>query len=94
MGLNIQYHPVYEHKGVSSILFFAEGDLAIGVDRIEKRRDGKEQHIKDMRSRTVRIPANTIVVNTNKIQRDYSAFNIYHECCHHEQHYLFFACSR
>lgn len=90
MGLTIQYHPVYEHKGVDSILFFAEDDLVVGADRFEKGEDGKKEYVKDKAGKTVRIPANTIVVNTNRIKRDYSAFNIYHECIHYEEHYMFF----
>ncbi len=48
------------------------------------------KHIKAPKSQSVIIPANTIVVNTNCIKRDYSAYNIFHECYHYENHYLFF----
>ena len=90
MGLTIQYYPVYEHKGVDSIIFFAEDDLTIGADRIERDEDGNKAHIKDCETEIVHIPAKTIVVNTNLINRDFSAFNIFHECIHFEEHYLFF----
>ena len=45
MGLTIQYYPVYEHKGVDSIIFFAEDDLTIGADRIERDEDGNKAHM-------------------------------------------------
>ena len=90
MGLTIEFHPVYEHRNVESIIFFKKDELAIGEDRKEKDANGKERHIKARFGKPVVIPANTIVINTNKIHRDYSAFNIYHECYHYEEHYLFF----
>ena len=90
MGLSIEYYPVYEHKGVDSIIFFAEDDLTVGTDRVEKDGDGNKEHIKDEQAETVHVSANTIVVNTNLINRDYSAFNIFHECIHFEEHYMFF----
>lgn len=90
MGLTIQYHPVYEHRGVDSILFFAEDDLVRGTDRMEKGDNGKKERIKDNKGYIIHIPANTIVVNTNLIHRDYSAYNIFHECVHYDQHYMFF----
>lgn len=90
MGLTIEFHPVYEHRNVESIIFFKKDELVIGEDRKEKDANGKERHIKARFGKPVVIPANTIVINTNKINRDYSAFNIYHECYHYEEHYLFF----
>lgn len=91
MGLTIEYHPIYEHRRmVDSVVFFKEDRLNIGEDRVEKSSDGKERRIKADTSEEVMIPANTIVVNTNRISRDYSAFNIFHECIHFEEHYLFF----
>ena len=38
----------------------------------------------------VRIPENTIVINTNLIPEDSCQMNIYHECIHFEWHYLFY----
>ena len=90
MGLRIEYRPVYEHRNVDSIIFFKEQPLSIGEDRIEKGEDGKKTHIKAPEGKTVIIPANTIVINTNRVKRDYSSFNIYHECYHYHGHYLFF----
>ena len=89
MGLTIQFHPIFEHRGVHSVVFFKEDPLEIGDDRVEKK-DGEEKHIKAPKGEPVIIPANTIVINTNVIKRDYSSFDIYHECYHYQEHYLFF----
>ena len=90
MGLKIQYLPVYEHKNVNSILFFAESPLIIGEDRMECLEDGSKNHIKANKGTTVVIPANTIVVNTNRVPEKYPSFCIFHECIHYELHYMFF----
>lgn len=90
MGLTIMYLDVYEHQDMDSIIFFEESDLVVGEDRVVKEPDGTENHIKTGTPTTMRIPANTIVVNTNRIRRDYSAFNIFHECIHYLLHYMFF----
>ena len=70
MGLTIMYHPVYEHMNVDSIVFFKEDELVVGEDRIEKDDAGRKKHIKASKGEPVIIPANTIVVNTNKIKRE------------------------
>ena len=76
MGLSIVHLPLYEHKGVNSVLFLID-DCALvsenGAPPVE-----------------VRIPANTIVINTNNVKKEYSDFNIFHECVHYCEHYLFF----
>lgn len=90
LGLTIQYLDVYEHRNMDSIIFFADSELTVGEDRIEKQEDGSKKHIKTGFPTKVKIPANTIVVNTNRIRRDYSAFNIFHECIHYLLHYMFF----
>ena len=82
MGLSIEYHPVYKHKNTSSILFFEEGEL---IELDEHAETASETEPK-----TVTIPAKTIVINTNAVQRQYSGFSIYHECVHYEEHYLFY----
>ena len=91
MGLAIQYWDVYEHQGVDSILFFLDSVLTVGKDKIEKHTDGSRTHVKDPEGIDQFIPANTIVINTNRIRKDYSPFNIFHECIHYELHYLFCA---
>ena len=90
MGLTIAYHPVYEHRGVDSIVFFKEDYLSLGEDRYEKGEDGKKKHIKDETGKPIVISANTIVVNSNRIKKEYSSFNIFHECYHFQEHYLFY----
>lgn len=90
MGLTIQYHNVYEHQGVKSILFFADSELIVGEDRTENQKDGSKKHIKDAHGEKVMIPANTIVINTNKLHKTYSAFAVFHECIHFYLHYMFF----
>ena len=89
MGLKIQYLQVYEHQNVNGILFFAESPLITGEDRIEYR-NGEETHIKAEKGTTVIVPANTIVVNTNKVREEYPEYAIFHECIHYELHYMFF----
>ena len=90
MGLTIMHRPVYEHRGVDSIVFYKEDYLSLGEDRYEKSGNGKKKHIKAAAGNPVVIPANTIVVNSNRIRREYSSFNIYHECYHFYEHYLFY----
>lgn len=90
MGLSIEYHPVYEHMDVNSILFFSAGDLFVGIDKKRLGANGRIEHIKDEEPRKILIPANTIVINTNRVQKEYASFSILHECTHHELHYLFF----
>lgn len=81
MGLKLQYCPLYNHKGIGGIIFFSDGEIQV-------REEGHD--CEGDRPRTVRIAANTIVINTNCVRYDYSAFNIFHECFHYEFHYLFY----
>ena len=81
MGLNIQYLPVSKHKGIPSMLFFSSGKL-----KVEKK-DPKKPKMDIVETE---IPGNTIVINSNEIQKDFWAFSIFHECYHHEDHYLFY----
>ena len=63
--------------------------MKIGTDKTEIRADGTKERITET-PKTVSIPANTIIVNTNVVKKDYSSFNIFHECIHYELHYVFF----
>ena len=90
MGLTVKPCRVYEHGGVDTILFFEEDDLAVGEDRIAKDGDGKKAHIKGKQSGSERIAANTIVVNENLTKWEHSAYGVFHECFHNEEHYLFY----
>ncbi|MBP3241773.1 MAG: hypothetical protein J6M92_14725 [Oribacterium sp.] len=87
MKLSIVYHELYEDSNIDSILFFKEGPLKI-LEEDPGLSAKKRYTVKSLNE--IRIPAGTIVVNSARIRRDYSYFNIYHECFHNEIHYLFF----
>lgn len=76
MGLSIMHLPLHKHEGVNSILFLID-------DSVQVSESGMPPKKKD-------IPANTMVINTNVIKKEYSDFNIFHECIHYYEHYLFF----
>ena len=76
MGLSILHLPLHKHEEVDGILFLVD-------DQIEIAEKGKQPEIRE-------IPANTIVINTSNIKKEYSDFNILHECIHYYEHYLFF----
>ena len=57
MGLSIKYVPLHEHKGVNSVLFLID-DFVIATENKESPEE-------------VCIPANTIVINTNAIKKEY-----------------------
>lgn len=90
MGLTVLRLPIYEHKGLNSILFFEGGTLLVGADRIEKDEDGHEIIYKDDYGEPMDIPANTIVINENRVEEQYEDFPIFHECYHYEKHYKAF----
>lgn len=90
MGLTVLRLPIYEHKGLSSILFFEAGTILVGADRIEKDENGNTIIIKDDHGEPMEIPANTIVINENRIEEQYEDFPIFHECFHYEKHFLAF----
>ncbi|MBQ9685998.1 MAG: hypothetical protein IJV41_05520 [Oscillospiraceae bacterium] len=90
MGLTIMHCPVYDHMGVDSMVFFKADRLSLGEDRTESDGKGGKRHIKAAHGVPEMIPANTIVVNSNRIRREYSSINIFHECYHHENHFLFY----
>lgn len=57
MGLSIKYVPLHEHQGISSVLFLID-DFVIATENKESPEE-------------VCIPANTIVINTNAIKKEY-----------------------
>ena len=81
MGLDILYLPVHDRSGTPSMLFFKEAVIPVKK---------KDPYDKSSPAQQI-IQPGTIVVNTNVLRKDYSDFNIYHECYHDENHYLFFA---
>ncbi len=79
MGLSILYLPL-ENKNIDSVLFYIDDTVTA------KEKNAPE----DQPPIVVTVPANTIVINTNSIKKDYSEFNILHECVHFYEHFLFF----
>jgi transcriptional regulator with XRE-family HTH domain len=73
--------PLYKRPKTKSILFFCESEIAVCVKQEEQSKEVPE---------FIRIPENTIVINTNLIPEDSCQMNIYHECIHFEWHYLFY----
>lgn len=94
-GLSVRYLPVYHAEKTGSILFFAEGMLLIRKENMASAEagsigEGRSMYEKAHPPQEMRIPAKTIVINTNMLREVYAAFSIYHEIIHYEFHYLFF----
>ncbi len=94
-GLSVRYLPVYHAEKTGSILFFAEGTLLIRKENMASAEagsigEGRSMYEKAHPPQEMRIPAKTIVINTNMLREVYAAFSIYHEIIHYEFHYLFF----
>ena len=89
-GRYTMYLSVYEHNGIDSIVFFKQGELLIGEDRIVDLGGNQKKHEKAPQGEIKIIPAGTIVVNSNIRRWEHSSFNIFHECYHYDQHYLFY----
>lgn len=90
MGLKVKYHRIYDHRNVDGIIFFDEDDLIAGDDYYEYDDNGGKRLVRTSNPQRVRIPAGTIVINTNKVKEHFSRFYIFHECIHNEIHYLYF----
>ena len=82
MGLNIVTLPLHKCKKNKSQLFFKKGTVTIDTDL-------KDENDKVITKR-VDVEANTIVINTNAVHKDYCMLEIYHECLHFEWHYMFY----
>ena len=80
MGLRVETYPLHKREGVAGILFFQDDEIAV----LEKDTPPGSPH------RIIRIPGRTIVINENLRQHNYPQFDIYHECIHYEEHYLFY----
>ncbi len=94
-GLNVWYLPVCGAEKIGAILFFAAGTLLIRDEHTAsaeacRSEEGRKRYEEEHPPEKMRIPGNTIVINTNRLREDYSAFSIYHEIIHYEYHYLFF----
>lgn len=90
MGLEVKSCRIYEHRGVSTILFFEEDDLVVGDDRVEKDKSGAKERVKVKYSSPEHIMGNTIVVNENLTRWEHAGCGIFHECYHYEEHYMFY----
>lgn len=60
-GLSIVHLPLYRHKSVNSILFLIDDTVKVAEIGSPPEQES--------------IPANTIVINTNNIKKEYSDFN-------------------
>ena len=81
MGLRVIMLPLYKRPKTKSILYFHKSEIAVCLNQEDKSQEVPE---------IVRIPENTIVINTNVIHEDSCQLNIYHECIHFDWHYLFY----
>ena len=81
MGLRVMTLPLYKRPKTKSILYFHTSEIAVC-----KNQEDQSQEVPEV----VRIPENTIVINTNVIPEDSCQLNIYHECIHFDWHYLFY----
>ena len=88
MGLKVMYCPLYRERTIESILFFKD-DCLYTADKNDPYNKNCLSDDEKKRS-LVNIPAGTIVVNSKRVKKEYSYFNIYHECFHNEIHYFFF----
>ncbi len=88
MGLKVMHCPLFRERTTESILFFKEGCLYTADESDPYNKNCLSDDEK--KGSLVNIPAGTIVINSQRVKREYSYFNIYHECFHNEIHYLFF----
>ena len=89
MGLNVVFLPVYEHQNVDGIVFFDDSKLVVGEDYVKKDEQGRKIHHKSDSPQTIEIQADTIVINSNRVQEKYAAFPIFHECFHYDNHFCY-----
>lgn len=80
MGLQVLLLPLHDRESEAGILFFREGNLEV----LQKNKPIGTLPV------TVRIPAHTIVINESHDSHNYPQFEIFHECFHYEEHYLFY----
>ena len=81
MGLRVMTLPLYKRPKTKSILYFCEDEIAVCTTLKAQPNEIPE---------IVRIPENTIVINSSIIPMDSWDLNIYHECIHFDWHYLFY----
>jgi transcriptional regulator with XRE-family HTH domain len=81
MGLRVMTLPLYKRSRTKSILYFCESEIAVCQDQEEQTNKVPA---------LVRIPENTIVINSDLVPEDSCDLDIYHECVHFDWHYLFY----
>ena len=82
MGLNIVKLHLAGYPRTRSILFFHDGTV-----QAMNEEESKSHH---SQTHTLKVPANTIVINTALVHRDHCQMEIYHECVHYYWHYAFY----
>ena len=81
MNLQVMRLPLYRRSRTKSMLFFCEGEIAVCTSPGDPSGEASEM---------VRIPGNTIVINSSVIPKDSCHLSVYHECIHFDWHYLFY----
>lgn len=81
MGLRVMTLPLYKQPRTKSILYFCEGEIPVCANPGDPANEASEM---------VRIPGNTIVINSSVIPKDSCHLSVYHECIHFDWHYLFY----
>jgi DNA-binding Xre family transcriptional regulator len=81
MGLRVMTLPLHKRPRTKSILFFCESEIAVCANQLDASKAIPE---------VIRVPANTIVINTSIVPEDSCHLNIFHECIHFDWHYLFY----
>lgn len=87
MGLEVLRLPLYKRSNTKSLLFFCDGHIMVEED------DGEETDRNPSakkKGRSISVPANTIVINTNTVHKDACQLEVFHEFIHYEWHYMFY----
>ena len=84
MGLKIMHVSLYRNHHTAAILYFKDGYTRVVASRATGTGTDDEPF------QELAIPANTIVVNENRLHQGDLEREIYHECGHYEWHAMFF----
>ena len=83
MGLTIKMLKLYKRSNTKGIIFFDSGNVLIQGEREERSKKEPDPVIEN-------VPANTIVINIQSSSLYDYDIDLFHECIHHEWHYLFY----
>lgn len=83
MGLGIERLKLYKKDHTLSMLFFRPTTIMLQDDPADPDDNPPPPY-------PVTIPANTIVINTRAVHKDYCQLEIYHECIHFDWHFMFY----